>query len=68
MDKFQSKYEVMDSNQLRKEIDRIQMELQQIKNTGDEFKIKSIEEQLNFAEEMLESVKRDEDKYKSVRF
>ena len=68
MDKFQSKYEVMDSNQLRKEIDRIQMELQQIKNNGDEFKIKSIEEQLNFAEEMLESVKRDEDKYKSVRF
>jgi hypothetical protein len=68
MDKFQSKYEVMNSNQLRKEIDRIKMELQQIKNTGDEFKIKSIEEQLNFAEEMLESVKRDEDKYKSVRF
>jgi hypothetical protein len=68
MNNLQSKYEVMDSNQLRKEIDRIKMELQQIKNTGDEFKIKSIEEQLNFAEEMLESVKRDEDKYKSVRF
>ena len=68
MNNLQSKYEVMDSNQLRKEIDRIQMELQQIKNNGDEFKIKSIEEQLNFAEEMLESVKRDEDKYKSVRF
>jgi hypothetical protein len=68
MNNLQSKYEVMDSNQLRKEIDRIKMELQQIKNTGDEFKIKSIEEQLNFAEEMLESVKRDKDKYKSVRF
>jgi hypothetical protein len=62
---YQRKYEVMDSNQLKTEINKLQKELQELKNNtnNDKFKgerLKVAEQKIAFAKEMLQEIEKDE--------